>query len=224
MAMDLSYRPLTVLVLIFSIISCEKEPDLPADTVKSQIPFPNHTGYSGIYIKPDNYSQLELDNQTSLFYSAWKRKYIKNGCKVGEFYVHSGDGANTISEAHGYGMMIMCFMAGYEKSAKGYFDGLFNYYKSHPSYINSRLMDWQQLSCDDSPGSDDDAASDGDIDIAFSLLLAHKQWGSESEINYLAEAKAIISAIMQDEINRVTWTVKLGDWCNSDDPVNYWGT
>jgi endo-1,4-beta-D-glucanase Y len=44
-------------------------------------------------------------------------------------------------------------------------------------------MDWQQVSCKDSPSTDDDAASDGDIDIAFSLLLAHKQWGSEGIIN-----------------------------------------
>jgi endo-1,4-beta-D-glucanase Y len=115
-------------------------------------------------------------------------------------------------------------MAGYQRSAKGYYNGLFRYYKSHPSYINSHLMDWQQLSCDDSPGSDDDAASDGDIDIAFSLLLAHTQWGSDEDINYLAEAKTMINAIMQDEINPVTWTVKLGDWSNSGDPDYYYGT
>jgi endo-1,4-beta-D-glucanase Y len=178
----------------------------------------------GIHIKPNVYSQSELDDQTSTFYSEWKDEYFKTDCKKGEFYIYSGNDANTISEAHGYGMMIMCFMAGYENRAKGCFDGLFNYYKSHPSNINNHLMDWQQLSCDDSPDSDDDAASDGDIDIAFSLLLAHEQWGSDGEINYLAEAITIINAIMQDEINPQTWTVKLGDWCSSDDPACYYGT
>ena len=118
----------------------------------------------------------------------------------------------------------MCYMAGYENNAKTYFNGLFNYYKSHPSNINNNLIDWQQLSCSDSPNIDDDAASDGDIDIAFSLLLAHKQWGSEGEIKYLSEAKTVINAIMQDEINSDSCTVKLGDWSNSSDPNFYYGT
>lgn len=217
-------RIFRLFVLVLSMTSCEKETGLPPDTLTCHVPFPHHTVYTVNHCKPDNYSQSELDNQTGSFYTAWKKRYIKSGCKDGEFYVHSGNGANTISEAHGYGMMIMCFMAGYEKSAKGYFDGLFHYYKSHPSYINNHLMDWQQRCCDDSPSSDDDAASDGDIDIAFSLLLAHTQWGSEGDINYLAEAITMINAIMQDEINPVTWTVKLGDWCGSDDPDYYYGT
>jgi len=215
---------LRVFTGVILIISCEEEEqNLSPDSFRN-IPYPAHTNYLGIHIKPNNYGQSELDNQTSAFYTAWKNEYLKNDCKTSEYYIYSGDGANTISEAHGYGMMIMCFMAGYENYAKSYFDGLFNYYKSHPSTINNHLMDWQQLSCDDSPSSDDDAASDGDIDIAFSLLLAHKQWGSEGNINYLAEAKTIIDAIMQEEINQNTWAVKLGDWCESSDPNYYYGT
>jgi endoglucanase len=221
--MKFSYKILNVFVLVILVTSCEKEQDLSPDNIIN-IPYPNHTNYIGNHIKPDNYSQSELDNQTSTFYKAWKNVYLKNDCKTSEYFIHSGDGAKTISEAHGYGMMIMCFMAGYENYAQSYFDRLFNYYKSHPSRINNHLMDWQQLSCDDSPGSDDDAASDGDIDIAFSLLLAHKQWGSEGNINYLSEAKTIITAIMQDEINPNTWTVKLGDWSNTSETNYYYGT
>jgi len=215
---------LSVYILTIIIISCEKEElNLSPDTVRN-IPYPAHINYKGNHIKPNNFDQSELDNQTSTFYNAWKNKYVKNDCKTGEFYIYSGDGAKTVSEAHGYGMMIMCFMAGYENYAQAYFDGFFKYFKSHPSTINNYLMDWQQLTCNDTPSSDDDAASDGDIDIAFSLLLAHKQWGSEGDINYLDEAKTIIDAIMQEEINQNTWTVKLGDWCNSDDPSYYYGT
>jgi endo-1,4-beta-D-glucanase Y len=215
---------LNVFIGIILIISCrENEQKLSPDTIRN-IPYPAHTNYTGNHIKPNNYDQSELDNQTSAFYTAWKDEYLKNDCKTSEYYIYCGDETQTVSEAHGYGMMIMCFMAGFENYAESYFDGLFNYYKSHPSYINSHLMDWQQLSCDDSPGSDDDAASDGDIDIAFSLLLADKQWGSDGNINYLAEANAIINAIMQDEINPDSWTVKLGDWSDSSDPNYYYGT
>lgn len=211
-------------MMIFLVMSCEKKQDIPLDTIQPNIKYPAHTSYIGTHIKPDNYNQSEIDNQTASFYTAWKNEYFKTDCKKGEFYIYSGDDANTVSEAHGYGMMIMCFMAGYDNRAKSCFDGLFNYYKSHPSNINNHLMDWQQLSCDDSPDSDDDAASDGDIDIAFSLLLAHEQWGSDGNINYLAEAIDIINAIMQDEINQVTWAVKLGDWCVPSDPAYYYGT
>jgi endo-1,4-beta-D-glucanase Y len=210
--------------VVVSVTSCSDSGDPPCDMVENRMAFPVHTHYTGKHIKPGNYSQAELDQLTAEFYQDWREEYLKNDCKSGEYYIHVDDGAMTVSEAHGYGMMIMCFMAGYECRAKSYFDGLFNYYKSHPSIINHHLMDWQQLSCDDPPGGDDDAASDGDIDIAFALLLADKQWGSQGTINYLAEAKTMIGAIIQDEVNQETWTIKLGDWCNSDDPDYFYGT
>ena len=215
---------LNAAVLFITMSSCCKSDTIPAESTSSAYPFPNHTEYNGAHIKPTNYSQTDLDSQTKTFYDEWKNIYLKNDCSTNEYYILSGNGAKTVSEAHGYGMMIMCFMAGYENNAKLYFDGLFNYYKSHPSTINNVLMDWQQFSCNDAASDGDDAASDGDIDIAFSLLLAHKQWGSDGEVNYLQEAIKIINAIMQDEINTNTWSVKLGDWSNSGDSNYYFGT
>ena len=38
-----------------------------------------------------------------------------------------------------------------------------------------------------------DSATDGDLDIAYSLLLAHKQWGSNGTVNYLKEAQDMIT-------------------------------
>lgn len=214
------FIPITLLALIFALLSCNKQ----EDSIINKKPFPSHTTYSGNYIKPNNYTQTDLDNQTQEFYDQWKNTYLKNDCNKNEYYIKYQDDKKTVSEAHGYGMMIMCLMAGYEKDAKQYFDGLFNYYKSHPSNINNYLMDWQQITCNDNSSDDDNSASDGDIDIAFSLLMADKQWGSAGEINYLSEAKNIIAAIMNDDINHSTWTVKLGDWSNSDEPNYYFGT
>jgi endoglucanase len=185
-------------------------------------PFPSHVNYSSNSIKPNNYSQSSLDNHTATFYEAWKTAYLKNDCGVtSQFYVFSGNGAKNVSEAQGYGMMITAYFAGQDAYAKMYFDGLYQFYKAHPSQINNALMDWQQVSCSDSPSSDDDAASDGDIDIAFALLLAHVQWGSDQEINYLEEAITILHAIEQDEVNSDNFIVKLGDWCSNDN-VNYY--
>jgi len=187
--------------------------------------FPNHTVYLGSYIQPNNYTQAQLDTQTQLFYDDWKLAYLKNDCgNTNEYYILSGNEAKNVSEAQGYGMLITVYFAGYDPNVKTFFDGLYRFYKSHPSNINNVLMDWQQLSCNDSPSSDDDAASDGDIDIAFALLLAHSQWGSNGTINYLSEAQTLINAIMQNEINQTTWTVKLGDWSDASNPNYFYGT
>ena len=187
--------------------------------------FPHHTIYLGNYIKPSNYTQTQLDMQTQSFYDEWKLAYLKNNCgNTNEYYVFSGNEAKNVSEAQGYGMLITAYFAGYDQNAQLFFDGLYRFYKSHPSNINSNLMDWQQITCNDSPSSDDDAASDGDIDIAFSLLLANSQWGSNGTVNYLEEAQVLINAIMQDEINQTTWTVKLGDWSDASEPNYFYGT
>ena len=212
-----------ILILATSFFSCKKEPKCkePFQTAKA---FPQHVKYSGNYIVPSAYSQTELDKHTSDFYDKWKKKYIKE-CD-GKYYVNYDEGnVINVSEGLGYGMMISSIMSGYDDDAKMYFDGMYAFYKAHPSSINSDLMAWQQISnCETNPNEGNDSASDGDIDIAYSLLLADKQWGSSGKINYLAEAKKIISAIMKDDINHETWTVKLGDWSNSSDENFYYST
>ena len=50
----------------------------------------------------------------------------------------------TVSEAHGYGMLIAVSMADYDSEAKDLFDGMVRYYLAHPSQIGSHLMAWQQ--------------------------------------------------------------------------------
>ncbi len=124
----------------------------------------------------------------------------------------------------GYGMMIIPLMAGYDPDAKKYFDGLFRYYKAHPSSLTPNLMAWKQITgCVNADG--DDSASDGDIDIAFGLLLAHEQWGSSGDIDYLHYAKLIIKDLMgnnakEGDINQDLNTVKLGDWVSSGSYMN----
>lgn len=207
------------------LLSCKKDSAPHVETLRLSpaLPFPTHTKYVGEYIQPSSYSQFQLDSHVRVFYTGWVAEYLKNTCVEDEYFVASSTGNATVSEAHGYGMLIMCYMAGYETNAKTYFDGLYKYFKSHPSSINPYLMDWEQINCADST-DDDDSASDGDIDIAFALLLAHSQWGSDGTINYLAEAKNVVKAIMQDDINHQTWTVLLGDWCDSGESNFYYGT
>jgi len=187
-------------------------------------PFPQHVKYHK-HIKPSKYTQEELDDHVRSFYNIWKNLYLKSGCEINQYYVFVDDGNTlTVSEAMGYGMMILPMMAGYDSGAKKYFDGFFRYYKAHPSSLTPHLMAWKQTTdCIDADG--DDSASDGDIDIAFGLLLAHEQWGSTGDINYLYQAKLIIKDLLSEsaakgDINQGLNTVKLGDWVTSGSYMN----
>jgi endo-1,4-beta-D-glucanase Y len=194
--------------------------------------FPQHTTYRKGIIKPNHISQAKMDKEVARLYKEWKVKYLKkNPYNAAQYYVWYSDGdwfkdgddddkiAITVSEAHGYGMLITAFMAGYDKDAKTYFDGMYRYFRAHPSAINKDLMAWRQGEKDgkiiDISGVD--SATDGDMDIAYALLLADKQWGSEGEINYLAEAKKVIDAIMKDDVNQTYWNLKVGDWASGKD-------
>lgn len=191
-------------------------------------PFPQHTTYTAGSIKPNVVTQSGMDKVVKQFYNKWKTRYLHSGCEPGHYYVYynfegGADPANAIcvSEGQGYGMMITAYMAGYDPNAKNYFDGLYYYYKAHPSIINPTLMAWQQITgCENVDGAD--AATDGDLDIAYALLLAHAQWGSDGAIDYLNEAINLIDAIYTSEINNNNQTVKLGDWVSgSVSPMSY---
>lgn len=174
-------------------------------------PFPQHVKYFPGSIKPNHISQTQLDNSVRGFYTQWKKRFIKNVPGKPESYVwfENAGKKQCVSEGQGYGMVIVALMAGHDPSAKLTYDNLFRYYKSHPSKRNRHLMAWAQYS--NGKSSDATSATDGDMDIAYSLLIADKQWGNNGEINYIKEGKAMINAIMQYEINHKTWSILLCD-------------
>jgi endoglucanase len=177
-------------------------------------PFPSHYPVTKGCIKPTNQTQQEMDNAVSSFYTSWKKTYLKPGCTKGEYYIEYINGENIcVSEGQGYGMVIVAYMAGFDSKAKEYFDGMYKWFKSNPSTINPQLMNWRQAKGCISNGTS--AATDGDLDIAYALLLAHTQWGSTGKINYLGEAIELMNAIKASEINTKTNTLLLGDWANN---------
>ncbi|MEO6520785.1 MAG: glycosyl hydrolase family 8 [Mucilaginibacter sp.] len=195
-------------VAVLLIVSCS------VFAQKASRPFPQHISYYHGVIKPD-LSQKQLDNSVKSFYILWKERYINANCGAGQYYVwFEKPGKQSVSEGQGYGMMIVALMAGYDKKAQATFDGLYRYYKAHPSKRSSKLMAWaQNKNCKDISG---DSATDGDMDIAYSLLLADKQWGSSGTINYLSESKQMIAAIMKQEINLKTYSILLGNSIEHD--------
>ena len=181
-------------------------------------PFPQHVTYQKGIILPNHISRQQMDDSVRSFYQSWKKHYIRTGCGPEEYYVwfEESEGRNKqcVSEGQGYGMTIVALMAGYDPLAQTIFDGLFHYYRSHPSKSDPYLMAWaQKKGCRDIDGS---SATDGDMDIAYSLLLADAQWGSQGSINYLQEGRRMISAILRQEINQKTFSILISNSIEHD--------
>jgi len=194
-------------------------------------PFPQHSDYHTCTLP--SVSRTKIDRETEDYYDLWKARYVRTD----KYYRKSqgvttryilynqnhqtyADTKNTVavttSEAEGYGMIITAAMAGYEKNAQEYFDSMYRYYRRFRSTANegTYLMAWQQsdtgrkLVCTGGRCS----AADGDIDIAYALLLADMQWGSDETVDYKQAAAGIISDIYKYEVNKTTGTIQYGDW------------
>ena len=131
-------------------------------------------------------------------YERWKNLYVK---RCDEMYrVCIGDTTIAISEGIGYGMLLSAYFGD-----KKIFDGLWAFYESKRTDIAHNLMAWR-VTCDSviDPGS----ATDGDLDVAFALIVAHYQWGGD----YLTEARGIISILKEHYFVKCegTYTMKPG--------------
>lgn len=171
-------------------------------------PFPQHSKYFNGIILPNHISQKDLDTNVTSFYTQWKSKYLKKSSCSDAYYIwaeNTGKHHECVSEGQGYGMIIVVLMSGYDTTAQNIFDGLFRYYKEHPSKRSNNLMSWAQSK--DCFKFEESSAADGDIDIAFSLLLANSQWENSGKINYLKEAKKVIDAIKAQEINEKKFNI-----------------
>jgi len=181
--------------------------------------------YAAGSITPNHLSPAALDQAVKDFYDLWKARYLKQTCGTGRYVVEAkvGPGNLTVSEAHGYGMIIAALMAGYDPAAKQSFDGMYAYFREHPTAGHDHLMSWNQnRSCNDVQGIT--SASDGDLDIAFALLLADKQWGGCGLIDYHAEALEVLADIAGGALDSTQEYVLLGDWVTVYEPNYYYAT
>lgn len=136
----------------------------------------------------------------------------------------------TVSEAHGYGMLAVVLGGEIDPSytdAQADFDAMYNYFKAFPSIYDSRLMGWRQIgeglgkssdvTLDNLTGvknvSSASNATDGDLDIAYALLLADDVWGSDGDIDYQEAALSVIDGIREKNLAS-NGMIELGDWAN----------
>jgi len=117
-------------------------------------------------------------------YNAWKSTYVTSSGAGGGLRVRRNNNSDdTVSEGIGYGMIAAVYMGD-----RATFDGLWTYGQSH--FDAHGLMNWQISSGGGilQMGS----ASDGDLDMAWALIMASEQW---SQTAYLDAAKKLIFAI-----------------------------
>ncbi|NLR62768.1 T9SS type A sorting domain-containing protein [Chitinophaga varians] len=195
-------------------------------------PFPQAISYPNC-IKPNNVTQAAMNASVASYYDYWKATYLKNNLTSlpGGYYVKgeitgNPDGYKALgsSEGQGYGMVIVALMAGHDPNAQTIFNGLFKTARAFHSSENPKLMGWVVADAASAQGHFG-SATDGDIDIAYALILAHYQWGSNGAINYLAEAKDMINnglkvsyvttnkrLSLSDSDSKSTYDTRPSDW------------
>jgi len=193
-----------------------------------QRPFPQHVSYVAGTILPKHRTRVELDADVVAAWTRWKAQYIASagveldGRPRFRVQVIFNGVDRSIAEGQGYGMLLAAFLAGADADARMIFDGLFEFSADHPSLVDPRLFDFE-IPPDEAPNPDptrDASTFDGDADIAYALLLADRQWGSNAgAIDYRARALDVLAGILDSEIGPASRLPMLGDWFTTSEPL-----
>jgi endo-1,4-beta-D-glucanase Y len=120
---------------------------------------------------------------------------------------------STVSEGIAYGMLIAVMM-----DEQPLFDEFWCYAQC---FLNkSGLMDWY-IAPDGEHRLGVGAATDADEDMAWALIMAHRQWGGRGACQnaYLDSAKRLVDAIYTTEVDHGQWRSMLlpgDDWRGRD--------
>ena len=153
-------------------------------------------------------------------YDRWQKHYLLKD-QAQHLYVNSSDTSDSrtaISEAQGYGLYITVLAAqkGLDKNNEAQFESLYQYYLAHRSK-KSQLMAWHQKY---NPNNelvehDESSATDGDLYIAYALILAANQYPDKRE-TYTKQARAILSDILKYNYNDDKQILTTGNWVTKD--------
>jgi hypothetical protein len=120
-------------------------------------------------------------------------------------------------------------------SLKDYYDAMLRTVIAFPSVIASRLFTWELFGFPSGEGSKTgyktangiktapftpdsgggDCATDGDMDIIYSLIIADRQWGSVGKYNYINIAKNMLDDLWDYCVHDEYQTLLLGDWAKN---------
>ena len=146
-------------------------------------PFPQNVAYAGAF-RPSNLTAADAQAQ----YELWKQRYVKTDCGAGLSRVEFTDPmGTTVSEGMGYGMLLAAYYAD-----QGLFDQLYAFVKKN--WNGRGLMGWK-VTCagpiTDPSVFGQNAATDGELDIAMALVVAANQWGG----SYWDDARGYVGRI-----------------------------
>lgn len=134
-------------------------------------------------------------------YETWKTNFVE-ACSNGRYRVKFDDPSKTVSEGIAYGMLLSAY-----KGDKTLFDGFWLYYKDNVN--GNGVMNWKINGCSGTDGFN--GATDAELDAAMALIVADYQWASAGSINYKNDAKTLITAIKNHEVEANTYVLKPGD-------------
>lgn len=161
----------------------------------------------------NNQNPVKKDDILTMYLS-WEKKYIKEYNKNASYVntSNSNEFFQTVSEAHGYGMFLTVLNAKNNDGSKQTFDKLFNFYLETKN--ENELMPWKQTIVN---GKVEDIqknnATDGDLYIAYSLILAYNTWGDDV---YKESAIKILNSILKYNYNDNLDILTLGTWVSRD--------
>lgn len=177
----------------------------------SNRPFPQRVQYARGALRVST-PQASADVTTLRHWESWKATYLKSEGSPGLWVEHTPN--TNVSEGTGYGMVFAAYFGD-----RPVFEGLYRHFRAHPSVNAADLMAWKQQLVAGSmiDVEDSDSATDGDMDIAYALLLADRQWGSAGSIDFAHEARLVSRAVLAHDVNHRYWNTTPGDWARGDD-------
>lgn len=177
-----------------------------------RVPFGSHPQSYAPGTRLPSAPAAERDRAVTAYFTKWRTAYLVPVGRSGWKAVRSPDAEFPfVAEAQGFGLEILAVLATEGADTQNDFDAVLAYILAHPSSLNRDLMAAEQNKKGGSVNGAD-SATDGDITIAYGLLLADRQWGSEGSFDYRRLALTRIAAIKKSAIDPETKLPLLGDW------------
>ena len=168
-------------------------------TAAGAFPFPQNRAYEHCTLPSTD------DTQVKAAWDKWKKQAVVSDGAGGFLRVRRWENQDdTVSEGIAYGMLAAVYF-----NDQATLDGLWKYSQLH--LTNNGFMHWRV----DAQGREIDgngnmvgmaqrgAASDGDEDITWALIMAHYQWGGRGSLNedYLELASKMIDLMWSFEVD-----------------------
>jgi endo-1,4-beta-D-glucanase Y len=169
----------------------------PLEQPGAQRPFPQH-GFGNFC----SYTTQAKDEAARVAYQTWKDVTVTADGAGGFLRVKKPDSGaivgSTASEGIGYGMILAVYFGD-----QALFDGLWRYEQIHLD--DNGLMNWDIGPDGVTASAGMGGATDGDVDMAWALVMADRQWGGHGALakSYLEYAKDLIDRIWKYEVDHV---------------------